>query len=307
MIYRPDSSLWISSVIQYAGRWKLTRLRKTSSTAVIVLFSALLLPCSLCQEPEGGAAAPARGARRGAASTREFLGLGPPPDPAEAAKGAPLFKQNCSGCHGEDARGAQGPNLIRSSVVLHDEKDEQIGPVIKSGRPAAGMPAFPQLSDAEIHSISQFLKMKVELAANRGTYGSTYGDLRNKITGDPRQGEAFFKANCTGCHSATGDLAKIGSKFEQASQLQQRFLWPADPGPVKATVAEQSGEKISGRITHEDDFYISLVDSSGQRHVWPKDSVKIDVADKLEGHRALLPKYSNADIHNMTAYLATLK
>lgn len=285
----------------------MTRIGKAYLLALVILLNPLLLHQALGQEPEGGAARQGRGGRRGAAGTREFLGLGPAPDPAEAAKGAPLYKQNCAGCHGENARGGQGPNLIRSVVVLHDEKDEQIGPVIKSGRPQAGMPAFPQLSGAEIHSISQFLKMQVELAANRGTYGQTYGDLRNKVTGDPERGEEFFKANCTGCHSATGDLAKIGSKFQQAAQLQQRFLWPANQGPVKATVIEASGEKISGTIRREDDFYITLVDASGQTHVWPKGSVKIEIEDKLEGHRALLAKYSNADIHNMTAYLATLK
>jgi mono/diheme cytochrome c family protein len=246
-----------------------------------------------------------RGGRSG--GTREFLGLGPAPDAAEAKKGAPLYKQNCSGCHGDDARGSQAPSLVRSVVVLHDEKDESIGPVVKSGRPQAGMPGFPQLSDAEIHSISQFLKMQVELAANRGTYGQTYGDLRNRITGDPKQGEAFFKANCTSCHSASGDLAKIGGKFQQASQLQQRFLWPATPGPSRATITTASGEKLAGIISKEDDFSVSFRDSSGQYHVWPKDSVKIEVEDKMAGHRALLPKYSNADIHNMTAYLASLK
>jgi cytochrome c oxidase cbb3-type subunit 3 len=288
------------------------RLAGACFVCLTVLFSLLLPQAGVGQGPEsGGTDASARGGRGGrggrAGSTREFLGLGPAPDTAEAAKGAPLYKQNCGGCHGEDARGSQAPNLIRSTVVLHDEKDEQIGPLIKAGRPQAGMPAFPQLSDAQIHSISQFLKMQVELAANRGSYGQTYGDLRNKVTGDPKQGEAFFKANCTNCHSATGDLAHIGSKFQQASQLQQRFLWPANAGPVKATVTEASGEKVTGRISREDDFSISLTDTSGQYHVWSKHSVTVDVEDRLDGHSTLLAKYSNADIHNMTAYLVTLK
>jgi len=267
------------------------------------------------QEPDGGGPPPggARGARggarggRGAAGTREFLGLGTAPDAAEARKGEPLYKQNCATCHGENARGSQGPNLVRSVAVLHDEKDEEIGPVIKNGRPQGGMPPFPQLSAAEIHSIAQYLKMQVELAANRGTYNQTYGDLRNKVTGDPKQGESFFKANCTNCHSAAGDMAKIGSKFQQAAQLQQRFLWPASLGPAKATVTARSGEKVSGTISREDDFTISLYDAAGSYHVWPKDQVTVDIPDNLQGHRALLAKYSNSDIHNMTAYLVTLK
>ncbi len=287
-------------------------------TTFLLLASLLLWAASpLCaQEPDGPPAGAGRGGRGGgrggrggggAAGTREFLGLGPAPDAAAAKKGEPLYKQNCSTCHGDNARGSQAPSLVRSVVVLHDEKDEEIGPVIKQGRAQGGMPAFPQLSADDIHNIGQYLKMQVELAANRGTYGSTYGDLRNKVTGDPAAGAAFFKANCVACHSATGDLAKIGSKFQQAAQLQQRFLWPAPNGRAKATVTPSTGPKVTGTIAKQDDFFVSLYDEAGNFHQWPADKVKVEVEDKMKGHRALLPKYSNADIHNMTAYLVTLK
>jgi mono/diheme cytochrome c family protein len=276
----------------------------------LAILCLILSATVLAQEPDPGGG-PGRGGPGGRGgrgnrpgAMREFLGLGPAPDPAEAKKGEPLYKQNCAGCHGQNARGGQAPNLVRSVSVNHDEKDETIGPIIKQGRP--GMPPF-KLTDAEIHSISQYLKLQVELAANRGTYGQSYGDLRNKVTGDPKKGEAFFQANCTKCHSPTGDLAKIGGKFQQASQLQQRFLWPAEPGPAKATVIDPSGQKIAGTISREDDMFVSMRDESGQYRVWPKASVKVQVDDKLQGHRALLPKYSNDDIPNMTAYLVTLK
>src|SRR5205823_962765 len=108
----------------------------------------------------------------------------------------------------------------RSVVVLHDEKDEEIGPLIKNGRPQGGMPGFPNLSQEDIHNISQYLKMQVELAANRGLYGQTYANLRNQSSGDPKKGEEFFASNCKTCHSANGDLAKIGAKFPQASLMQ---------------------------------------------------------------------------------------
>lgn len=290
-------------------------------TRIALLFAALLLttPAMPAQEPDAGGAAGGRGGGRGgrgggrggrgggqgAAGTRDFLGLGTAPDAVAAKKGEPLYKQNCSTCHGENARGAQGPSLVRSVTVLHDEKGEEIGPVIKAGRP--GMPPFPSLSPDDIYSISQYLKLQIELAANRGTYSQTYGDLRNKVTGDPKAGAAFFSANCTGCHSASGDLAKIGSKFQQAAQLQSRFLWPAPVGPAKVTVTTASGAKITGTVSKEDDFHISLYDAAGEYHNWPRDKVKVETEDKMQGHRALLAKYSNADIHNMTAYLVTLK
>src|SRR5580704_2683913 len=147
-------------------------------TTRFLMLASLFMAHAVAQEPDGPPAGGGRGGRggRGAAGTREFLGLGPAPDAAAANKGEPLYKQNCATCHGDNARGSQGPSLVRSTVVLHDEKDEEIGPVIKQGRSQGGMPAFPQLSADDIHNIGQYLKQQVELAANRGTYGSTYGD-----------------------------------------------------------------------------------------------------------------------------------
>ena len=206
----------------------------------VALAAGIAAPLLCAQEdmpPAGrGGGQGGRGGGRGGrgGTTREFLGLGPAPDEAAAKKGEPLYKQNCGTCHGENARGAQGPNLVRSVVVLHDEKGEEIGPVIKNGRP--GMPGFSALSQDDLYNISQYLHLQVELTANRGTYGSTYSALRNQTSGDPAKGEAFFKASCTSCHSVTGDLARIGAKFPQATALQSRYLWPAVPGPETATV-----------------------------------------------------------------------
>jgi cytochrome c oxidase cbb3-type subunit III len=223
---------------------------------------------------------------------------------------APRYhKQNCGGCHGENARGGQAPNLVRSIAVLHDEKDEEIGPVIKNGRPQAGMPAFPNLSQDDIHSIAQFLKLQVELAANRGLYGQTYGSVRNQVTGDAQKGEEFFNGTggCKNCHSVTGDLAKVGSKYSQAAQMQAKFLWPVSPVPSKVTVTTAYGQTITGTVRRMDDFGISLTDSAGEYHYWSRGHVDIQIEDNMAGHRALLPKYTDADIHNLTAYLLTLK
>jgi cytochrome c oxidase cbb3-type subunit III len=276
------------------------------------LAAAVVAPLLVAQEdmPPGGRGAGqgGRGGRGGrGGTTREFLGLGPAPDEAAAKKGEPLYKQNCGTCHGENARGAQGPNLVRSVVVLHDEKGEEIGPVIKNGRPQAGMPGFPALSQDELYNISQYLHLQVELTANRGTYGATYSGLRNQTSGDAAKGEAFFNSSCRGCHSVTGDLAKIGTKYPQAATLQARFLWPSVPGPETATVTTSSGEKITGRIRRLTDFDVSLTDAKGEYRSWRRDKVTVQIEEKLAGHRALLAKYTDADIHNLTAYLVTLK
>ncbi|HLK64158.1 MAG TPA: c-type cytochrome [Bryobacteraceae bacterium] len=280
---------------------------------LLVSFTSLLYAQEDIPPAGGGRGGRAggRGGRGGGGrgGTREFLGLGPAPDEAAAAKGAPLYKQNCATCHGETARGAQAPSLVRSVLVLHDEKAEEIGPVIKNGRPQGGMPAFANLSQDDVYNISQFIHLQVELAANRGTYGTTYGSLRNQVTGDPKKGEEFFNGagGCKNCHSVTGDLAKIGAKFGQSSAMQSRFLWPTTPGPLKATVTPPSGPAVTGTVRVLNDFDVAITDSAGEYHYWPRGQVQVQVEDKLAGHRALLPKYTDADIHNLTAYLVTLK
>jgi cytochrome c oxidase cbb3-type subunit III len=126
--------------------------------------------------------------------------------------------------------------------------------------------------------------------------------------GDAKKGEEYFNGagGCRNCHSVTGDLAKIGAKFSQAATMQSRFLWPATLGPAKAKITI-GGETIAATIRTLNDFDLSFTDAAGNYHYARRADVKIEYDDKLAGHRALLPKYSDADIHNLTAYLVTLK
>lgn len=274
------------------------------------LFSLTILlpPVGIAQEQRPAAAPPAAHAPpRRHHDVATFLGLGPPPDQAAAQKGTALFKQNCAACHGENARGAEGPNLVRSVVVLHDEKGESIGAVVKSGRPQGGMPAFPNLTQEQIYDIAEYLHQQVYLAANRGLYQQEYAGQRSQSTGNAQKGKIFFADHCASCHSASGDLAHIGTRLPEVDILQGRFLWPKSSGPVSATVTTPSGETVKGTVVKLDDFDVALYDADGTYHYWPRQQVKVAVPDPLSAHRALLPEYTDADIHNLAAYLLTLK
>jgi len=244
--------------------------------------------------------------------TREFLGLGRQPDPKLAGDGEKIFAPTCGFCHGADGRGGQGPDLLRSSVVLDDDKGELIGPVIQNGRPNKGMPAFSSLTEEQVRGIAEFLHMQVELAANRGTY-----QVQNIVTGNAQAGEAYFKGEgkCTTCHSVTGDLAHIGSKMEPLD-LQAAELYPDarsnDFGGTRpqrqVTVTLADEKKLTGSLKHLDDFYVSLDDAQGQHHtIAMAKGVKVVVEDKLVFHRQMLDKYTDKQIHDLTAYLVTLK
>jgi|GEM_PF-1339249 len=240
-----------------------------------------------------------------ALATRRFLGMGKLPNPKAAAAGAKIFAQNCSFCHGPNARGAEGPDLLRSEIVLDDNAGEKIGPVIQHGRPKHGMPAFDSLTKEQRYDIAEFLHEKVELEANRGTY-----KVLNIVTGNPRAGKQFFNGagKCSTCHSVTGDLAHIGSNLSPV-EIQQDLLYPRIHDR-KVTVTLTNGTKMTGTLIHLDDFNIVFQDAQGDYHsIAMSKGVKVDLDahDKLAFHREMLGKYTNAEVHNLTAYLVSLK
>lgn len=173
------------------------------------------------------------------------------------------------------------------------------------------MPPFPNFTAAQLSDIAEFLHQRVELAANRGTY-----KLLGVVTGNAQAGEAYFNGagKCSTCHSITGDLAHIASKIEPGD-LQQRMLYPgargyepAAPRVTNVTVTLPSGKSITGTLHLIDDFNVSLYDANGDYHSYAiGPGVKVEVEDKLAAHRQLLDQYTDADMHNLVAYLVTLK
>jgi cytochrome c oxidase cbb3-type subunit 3 len=237
-------------------------------------------------------------------------------DKEAAERGRKLFVPACGFCHGNDAHGKSGPDLVRSALVLHDDKGDVIGPVIRSGRPERGMPAFSELSAEQLADLSTFLHSRAADVKNRFAY--KIGDL---ITGDAQKGAAFFNGDghCGSCHSATGDLAHVATKYEPV-ELQRRMLYPTPnlidvflgravtpPAPTKVTVQLASGERVSGTLDHVDEFAVSMHDSAGWYRSFSRESVTVDVQDPREAHEGLLPKYTDQEMHDVLAYLETLK
>lgn len=253
-------------------------------------------------------------AKRQADRMEKMLAIGPRADPEAAKRGQQFFRATCGFCHGADARGGDGgPDLVRSVLVLHDDNGSAIGPVIHAGRPAKGMPSFASMPQERISDIAAFLKSRYQAAANRGAY-----EFQNVATGDANAGKEYFNAKCAGCHTASGDLAGIASKYD-AVTLQSLFLYPrsnrtalsAKAAPT-VTVTLPSGESTSGVLKHLDDFSVSLTDSAGKAHSWALDDengakIVVAVHDPLGEHLTLLKQYTDSDMHNLLTYLETLK
>ena len=240
----------------------------------------------------------------------------PPPQAApteQVQKGQSLFATQCAFCHGRDAAGGEtGPDLTSSELVEKDVNGNEIGPVVRSGRIDKGMPPF-NLSDTDLAAVVAFIHdQKTKMDSKQGRRRTVRPeDLQ---TGNAEEGKKYFNGagGCAKCHSPSGDLAGVASRFRGLALLE-RMLYPggrrASPSssPATVTVTLPSGETVTGKLAYRDEFVIALVDSSGWYRSWFKSSVKFKVNNPLEAHSEQLGKYTEEDMHNALAYLQTLR
>ena len=241
----------------------------------------------------------------------------PPGDPELVARGQAVYGINCRACHGLDLRGGDlgGPNLLRSQLVLRDEEGELMGPVILEGRSSSsgdGMPPQP-LSENDVRAVVEYIHDILGTASRQG--GPPPGDEveLDILVGDATAGQTYFAARCASCHSPTGDLAGIGARISEPQELQNTWVRGgarnAERPPVSVTVTQPSGERVEGRLERLNDFLVVLTQADGRHRSFSRrgDTPVVEVDDPMAVHRELLPVYGDTDIHNVTAYLATLQ
>jgi cytochrome c oxidase cbb3-type subunit 3 len=269
------------------------------------------------QAPAAGAPASpqGRGGRGGRATfpaqQRELA----PPEVIERGRG--IYSATCSACHGGDLRGGQlgGPNLLRSPVVLADDIASQLEPILKGSRAERGMPAFP-LSADDVTALGAYLHSVVATMRGQGSPPAGPPVELQVVVGDAKAGAAYFAAKCSSCHATDGDLRGLATRVPEPRALQN--MWVAGGGRgsvpsarrlVTAAVTEPSGERTEGRLVRYDDFTVTLALADGTMRSFRRtgDVPKLEINDPMAGHRALLPMLTNKDMHDLTAYLVTLK
>lgn len=248
----------------------------------------------------------------------------PAGDPALIARGNGLYGVNCRLCHGADLRGGDqgGPNLLRSAVVFSDQSGELIGPVVLNGRANPGMPPMPKiaLSADDVRAVAEYIHSVVATSQGQGAPPRGAPVQLDVLVGDAKAGQAYFAKNCASCHSVTGDLKGIGAAAASPTQLQNAWVGGQSAGggrggrggaatPVTVTVTPSSGPKIEGVLGRIDEFLVIVNMSDGSSRSIRRDGdvPKVDVHDPRDAHRKLLPTYTDKDIHDVTAYLVTLK
>jgi len=264
------------------------------------------------QRGRGAGAAPAAPQGRGQgspASQRPPQTATPqqyPPEQVEA--GRTRFGAQCGFCHGRDAAGGEsGPDLTRSALVAADVRGDRIGPVVRSGR--NGMPPFT-LSEPDLAAIVAYIHDQ-KTQADSAVGGRRSVDVSDLQTGNAPAGQKYFDAACTKCHSATGDLAGVATRL-QGLALLQRMLYPSGPprDPKRApqvTVTLADGQRVTGRLAYRDEFTIALTDAAGWYRSWATRQIRFTVDDPLQAHVEQLGKYTDADMHDVLAYLQTLR
>jgi mono/diheme cytochrome c family protein len=227
-------------------------------------------------------------------------------DAAAADRGKATYVAECITCHGARARGTEnGPDLVRSTVVLRDRVGSEIGSFLRKGHPTQSNRPASAFTQAQIADLSHFLKQRFNETLRRSP---TYR-VQNVLTGDAKAGTAFFNGDgkCGMCHSVSGDLAGIGRKYDPPT-LQQRFLFPPRTGPVAVTVTPPDGPAVSGSLVRMDDFDVALRDRSGEYHSFKRtQGLKVEKRDPYAAHAELLDRYTDKNIHDVVAYLESLK
>ena len=240
-------------------------------------------------------------------------------DSAAVDRGRELLVNQCGFCHGSNARGgSSGPDLTRSEVVQSDEGGKELATFLRNGRPDKGMPSFDLPVD-QVKDLATFLHAAIYLNANRRLY-----QVLDIVVGDPKAGQAYFNGTgkCATCHSATGDLKSVGAKYD-AVTLQGKIMMPRggrgdgppkpaymDKNATRVTVTLPSKQVVSGVLVRLTDFDVSVYDPETKLiRSWLRngETPKIDVVDPLQAHIDMWTRWTDTDMHNMTAYLAGLK
>jgi cytochrome c oxidase cbb3-type subunit 3 len=242
-------------------------------------------------------------------------------DEQTIARGKAVFGVNCVACHGADARGGQlnGPNLLRSQLVLADQDGELIAPVVRSGRPERGMPAFP-LGDEDVKAIVEFVHSLTAASPGQGAPPRGDAPLPDIVVGSADAGRVEFATRCAACHSADGDLRGLATRVTDARALQN--LWvsggmtargfgrpEASRPAVTATVTVRGAPPVQGRLAFVDDFEIKIVQEDGTLRSFARqgDQPRVEIADPLAAHKRLLSELTDKTMRDVTAYLVTLK
>ena len=223
---------------------------------------------------------------------------------ADIERGAQLYDELCSNCHGDEGDGIPGVNLS-GGQLRRAATDQGFRRILTAGIPDAGMPPG-NYTEADLVAIVGFVR-------NMRDYDGGVVTL-----GDATRGQALFegKGECTSCHRVAGngsrrgpDLTSIGA-IRGAGSIRETLLDPTGsmlPMNRQVSAVTAGGEVITGRRLNEDTYTIQIFDEQERL-------VSLDKADLRELtvlSASPMPSYaetlSEAELADALAYLVTLR
>ena len=192
-----------------------------------------------------------------------------------------------------------------SDLVTSDVRGNKIGVVVRNGRPENGMPAF-KLSPQEIYRAGRFPSCPEEKSDRSPADAAGWRSAIFKPAMSRRANNiSMVREPARPAILPTGDLAGVARRY-RGLELEKRMLYPND-APATVTVTLPSGQTVSGKLSYQDEFTIGLTDDAGWYQSWPTSQVKYTINAPAEAHVELLGKYTDDDVHNLMAYLQTLR
>lgn len=242
---------------------------------------------------------------------------------AKVESGKGLYSVNCSFCHGATAKGGEtGPNLVRSETVLNDKDGELIRTIVQNGISDRGMPKFG-LSDDQVSDIAAFIH---SFPVGEGARSE---DAKvNPLVGDAVAGKAFFEGGgrCSTCHTTDNDLKGVGARYSPRDLQGAILTGGRHGGPMSmasffsaptlipqgtvVTVTRDKGQIVTGKLERIDEFEVVLTDDvSGKQMNIERygNTPRVEIKNPMQAHLDLLRVLTDNEIHDLTAYLETLK
>jgi putative heme-binding domain-containing protein len=216
--------------------------------------------------------------------------------------GLSLFRSRCGDCHGLDAQGYRGPDLM--ALIAGGATDERLFQTIRKGVPGSEMPSS-NMPDDQVFLILAYLR-------NIGTVAAS-----DAPAGNAAHGAQLFAAQCGTCHRVAGkggrlgpDLTRVGSARSHAA-LVREIRTPNEviaPNYDTVTLVTKDGQRIRGTKKNEDTFSIQVMDQRERIQGY----LRSDLQDVIYEKNSLMPAYgpdrlNDSDLNDLIGYLGTLR
>lgn len=221
----------------------------------------------------------------------------------DVVDGKQAFSLYCANCHGPDG------DLIANVDLGHGNfrqpyTDTQLLAIIRNGIANTPMPASPNISDEQAGKIVAYLRsLAVEQSPG--------------LAGNVLHGRVLFegRGECLGCHRVNGKGSRLGPELShiglQRSVAELEVSLRAPERQVQANhrfyaVTTKTGERVSGRLLNQDAFTVQLLDTNERLRSFLKTDL-LDYSFTDPRMPALGARYSDQDIADLVAYLASLR